>query len=179
MLSGPPSSNPMFKAPPGATNDPVIDSYPQIGTAIGERPTPDDTYAGVEKKDIQGPSFKKHRWFLPYDIGVITRNAGNVIVISSPLTIVAGKVTLDVQEAPDYFIIGVLANNGANAELDVWMGDGGGFPFRIGNGGVIRMPAKGETKITIQAIGQSIKGTIIAVAGYGDNEVTFMPASQP
>lgn len=180
MLSRPPNSNPSYKTQnPGGTNDPIIEGYESIPTAIGDRPQTEDTYANVQKADIPSLGAKKHRWFQQYDIGVITRNAGNVITIASPLTIVAGKVTLDVQEAPDYFVVGILANNGANAELDIWMGDGGGFPFRIGNGGVIRMPAKGETKITLQALGQSIKGTIIAVSGYGDNEVTFIPASQP
>lgn len=164
-------------ATPGSST-PTTDLTPTIPAAVPQHYTPDEKYAHNSEKPVPLRDRPK-KVYTVVDIGVITRNAGNALVVASPLTIAAGRQVYEFQDPPEKVIVGILANNGAGAELDIWIGDGGGFPIRIGNGGKVVIPLQGESRISFQAVAQSIKGTILGVAGYGDNELDFIPASQP
>jgi hypothetical protein len=164
-------------ATPGS-NTPVTDLEPSFPTAIPNTYTPDQEYSHIANKPQVGKTAKK--WFAIWDIGSVARSGGsNSYQITSPLTIAAGRQTIEFQDPPDKVYIGILANNGANAELDVWLGDGGGPPIRLGNGGFAKFPLQGESRVSFQAFGQSIKGTLLAVSGYDDSDIAFDPASQP
>lgn len=174
-----PGTNVGITAPPTpGSSTPTTDLDPTLPSFSANHYTPDQKY-GV--KVLDSPFAKRaKRWFQVVDIGVITRIGGsNSMSVASPLTIAAGKQTYEFQDPPEKVIVGIMANNTANAELDIWIGDGGGFPIRIGNGGKATIPLEGESRITFQAIAQSIKGTIIAVSGYNDDELDYIPASQP
>lgn len=165
-------------AKPGSST-PTTDLIPSIPPATAVHYNPDATYdTSADKTTV---SKEKHRWFVVRDIGVVTRSGGsNAISVASPLTIVAGQQVIDFAENPEYVAIGILASNGANAQLLIWLGDGGGHPMRIGNGGQRTIPMNGETRIVIQAIGQSIVGTMIGFAGYDPAVFSApIPASQP
>lgn len=177
-MSRPPTSGPLQESQGGSSTPDIPGLVPGLPTAVPNNYTPDQNYGNIQQTQVPALGHKKHRWFMPKDIGVVTKNAGNVEVIVSPLTTAANRVTYDFQQAPDFFLISTMVNTAA-AVLLIWLGDGGGSPIRLGNGGYVRIPAGGETKITLQALAQSVAGTIIAVAGYEDSEIALDCASQP
>src|SRR5579859_6555310 len=118
-------------AKPGSST-PTTDLAPSIPSATNDHYTPDEKY----QHDRDKPPKEKHsRWFLVRDIGIITHVGSNAISIVSPLTIASGQQVYDFTENPEFLAVTLLANNGANAQLLLWLGDGGGHPIRIGNGG--------------------------------------------
>lgn len=162
---------------PGADTPAIPDMLPALPFAIPNVYTPDIEYDSSTQKPVVRKAV--HYWFEIVDIGVNTRSGmGNAVTVTSPLTIAALAQVFDFQDTPQYVMIGIHPSNGANAELRVWIGDGGGHPVRIGNGGSITVPMNGEARVTYQAFGQSIKGTIIAISGYDPSKFNYNPGTQ-
>lgn len=173
-LAGTAVRNPATR--PGSSTPDLPDLLPSLPSAVANKYTPDIKYDATSDPARLG---KRGKWMVWKDIGVLTKNQGNVEVITSPLTIAAGLTTFDFQQAPDFFYISIATTNGAAALLKIWLGDPGGFPIgRLNNGGMIKFRANGETKVTLQALAQSIAGTIYAITGPLD-DFTIIPGNQP
>lgn len=141
--------------------------------------TSDSTYESDFPYEQQLPTLghKRHRWFQVFDIGVEIRSPYGVS-IASPLT--ANSIMhVRADQKPDFWVVSTLVNTAA-AKLLIWEGDDpAGPPMRLGNGGWCMIPAQGLEALVVQAIGQSIAGTIFAVAGFHSTEIGLLCGSQP
>lgn len=162
---------------PSASSTPSTDLLPSSPSAIPNHYTPDQKYDNTAEKPTV--SKEKHRWYYFLPIGVITYNASNAVQISAGLTVVAGPQTYKFTDPPKWCLVGVGTANGVGAVLKVWLGDGGGFYCYLNNGGVVAIPMVGEQSITIQALVQTINGTIIPCSGYEPGDFIFLPGNQP
>lgn len=116
----------------------------------------------------------KHRFVLPYDIGVFTNgNRGGALTPG----LAQGQVqTIDVDQMPDYWIVRLSSEvSAATVAIRVYLGPGVGGPFfRLGNAGKLKVPAQGQNFITIQNTGVgNAFGTVLAVAGIEPSELDF------
>lgn len=119
-----------------------------------------------------------HRWFEIFDIGTESRTGSNQVSYASPLA-QGGIMRVHTDSVPDYWMISMLVNT-AGAQLRIWLdADPSGPSVRIGNGGSCILPAKGKPFLCVQAIAQSVVGSIIAVGGYDAQTLWINGGNQP
>lgn len=118
-----------------------------------------------------------HKWYQVFDIGVETRTGSNQATYTSPLT--SGSIMrIHADSVPDYWVISSVVN-APNTQLRIWASaDPSGYSIRIGNGGNCCIPAKGIPFLCIQAQGNSVVGTVLALAGWAANEVFIFGGNQ-
>ena len=116
----------------------------------------------------------KHRFLLPYDIGVFTNGSRGGALTPG---LGQGQIqTIDVDQAPDYWIVRLSSEvSAATVAVRVYLGPGIGGPFyRLGNAGKLKIPAQGQNYLTLlnTGVGNAF-GTVLAVAGIEPSELDY------
>lgn len=161
MLNGPPltaNNAGMFAVPGGAPDtDTKYDNNFGVPQALGPK--------------------VHHKWYEVFDIGVESRTGSNQASYASPLT--AGSIMrIHADSVPDFWVISSVVN-APNTQLKIWLGaDPAGPPVRIGNGGNCCLPTKGSPNLCLQAQGNSVVGTVLALGGWAANEVFIFGGNQ-
>lgn len=161
MLNNPPELT-IGRLPSASPQTPDTQKYPFIG----------DT-------DFVGST--RHRWLIPFDIGVIAYNASNSIQITPGLAN-GQSMTINTDQMPDRFVVAVWGEGASGAAVNygvriarVVLGPGSGGPgFQLGAGGKLKVPAQGFNYLTITNICTStitLHGTAIAVGGFDLSDI--------
>jgi hypothetical protein len=156
MLNNPPELT-IGRLPSASPQTPSALQYPFIG---------DTDYLGSER----------HRWLIPFDIGVITYQGSNSMQITQGLANGA-SMTVNVDQTPDRWIVAVWGEEAAGAAIPygvriarVSLGPGSGGPgYQLGAGGKLKVPAQGFNYLTVSNISTvaiTLHGTIIAIGGF-------------
>lgn len=116
----------------------------------------------------------KHRYMLPYDIGVWTNGTRGGAL--TPGLAQFQTQTIDVDQTPDFWevVLDTEVSAGTVA-VRVYLGSGVGGPFfRLGSKGKLKIPAQGQNAITLQNLGVgNAFGTVVAVKGFDPAELDY------
>lgn len=157
----------MLNNPPGTLPSAVIQ-------------TPDQSkYPYLGDLDYKGSV--RHRWLIPYDIGVIAMTGNNSVQITPGLAN-GQSMTINVDQMPDRFIVGVWAEGASGVAANygvriarVVLGPASGGPgFQLGPGGKLKVPAQGFNYITITNVATAtitLHGTVIAIGGFDLSDI--------
>ena len=75
-------------------------------------------------------------------------------------------------------IVAISGQTAAGGRVQVYSGDMGGPYFLIGPTGKVTMPANQDGIVTLfNNTGQTVYGTVLAVAGYGEPGVDINPGN--
>ena len=118
-----------------------------------------DVPFGVKQATI---TMRRHRWFQVLDIG---NSAGPYAITPGLLAGTQQRIQFD--NRPDYVIITCSGETATTGRIRVYLGEAGGPPIRIGQGGKVIVPGPHDGIITLASAGTTTAyGTVIGVAGY-------------
>lgn len=110
-------------------------------------------------------SGRRHRWFQVQDIGTVT----------GPYTLTPGlgqgaTQRIQFDHRPDYIIVSISGQTANTGRVNMFLGEAGGPPIRLGPLGKAIIPAPEGGIITLVNIGTTATyGTVVAIAGYDEN----------
>jgi hypothetical protein len=162
-------------------NPPEITLPGLLPSALSPTQSPDQSkYPFIGDSDYAGSI--RHRWLLPFDIGVITYTGSNAMAIAQGLSN-GQSMTVNVDQMPDRWVVIVWGEGASGAAVNfgtriarVVLGPGQGGPgYQLGAGGKLKVPAQGFNYLTVTnittATAVTLHGTIIAVSGWDLNDI--------
>jgi hypothetical protein len=118
-----------------------------------------DTPFNVKQTTI---SMRRHRWFQVIDIG---NSAGPYAITPGLLAGTYQRIQFD--NKPDYIMVTCSGDTAVTGRLSVFLGEAGGPPIRIGQGGKVIVPGPHDGVITLYSRGTTTAyGNVIGCAGY-------------
>lgn len=111
----------------------------------------------------------RHRWFQVYDIGTPT----------GPYALTPGlnqgaQQRIQFDHRPDVIVVSISGQTANTGRVNLYLGEAGGPPIRLGPLGKAIIPAPENGVITLQNNGTTpTYGTVVAVAGYYDGNPRF------
>jgi len=124
---------------------------------------PDTTYAADKPFDLKQAAIThaRRRWFDVADIGTVTPP-----YLVTPGLAAGATQRIQFDHRPDIVVVSILAT-AVTSSAHVFMGDPGGPPIRLGDGGYCIVPGPEAGVISITNTGSTLLyGTVIAMAGY-------------
>lgn len=114
-------------------------------------------------------SHARHRWFMVYDIGTPTGPYSLTPGLNQGAT---QRIQFD--HRPDVIIVSISGQTANTGRVNLYYGEAGGPPIRLGPLGKAIIPAPENGVITLTNNGTTATyGTVVAVAGFMDGNPRF------